>query len=229
MKDIVRTTLVCKYRQEIENSDKALERFLLDHSQLKARSDATDFQICNVKNWLDSSNGAIKDEEAAFIEQEGDLIAIVPRVKTPLRRFIDKFPSIRKISCFRDRKVRSINIPPIDIKAEAKVRQRNTRFDDFESRTTIYNKESRIDKFATCAAIVLGLGMLIAPLWLLQHLSAEKPNLNSRLLVITVFMVVFTIMIIVVTIAKPSEALAATAAYGAILMVFMQVNSNSGS
>lgn len=209
-----------------ENSDTPLESYVINQSQLKARSDATEFQIRNVKNWLHNNNNPIDWEEANFIQQEGDLIPVVPRVKTPLRRFVDKFPSIRKISCFRDRKVRS---PQIDGKAQAKVCQRNTIIDDFESQTTIYNKESRIDKFATCAAIVLGLGMLIAPLWLLQHLSAEKPNLNRRLLVITVFMIAFTIMIIVVTIAKPSEALTATAAYGAILMVFMQLNSYSTS
>lgn len=93
-----------------ESSNQPSERFLLNHSQLKARSDATDFQIGNVKNWLYNNNGPIDKEEADFIQHEGDLIPVVPRNKTPLRRFIDRFPSIRKISCFRDRKVRINNI-----------------------------------------------------------------------------------------------------------------------
>lgn len=71
--------------------------------------------------------------------------------------------------------------------------------------------------------------MLIAPLWLLQHLSSEKNDLKTRLIVITAFMVAFTIMIIVVTVAKPYETLAATAAYGAVLMVFMQLGPSAGS
>lgn len=71
--------------------------------------------------------------------------------------------------------------------------------------------------------------MLIAPLWLLQYLSSEKPDLISRLIVITAFMIVFTIMIIVVTVAKPYETLGATAAYGAVMMVFMQLSPSAGS
>lgn len=88
--------------------------------------------------------------------------------------------------------------------------------------TTIYSKEKRIDKFVTCTTILLGLAMLIGPLWLLQHL-VEGQEPRARLIVITCFMVVFTLLLSIVTVAKPFEALAATAAYGAILMVFMQL------
>lgn len=71
--------------------------------------------------------------------------------------------------------------------------------------------------------------MLIAPIWLLQNLSTEKPGLNRQLTVITVFMIAFTIMIHARTAAKPYETLAATAAYGVILMVFMQPSPSAGT
>ena len=82
-----------------------------------------------------------------------------------------------------------------------------------------------MEKFVTCITIALGLAMLIGPLWLLQHFSTTKSNLRLRLIIITVFLVAFTVLLTIITVARPFETLAATAAYGAVLMVFMQLNS----
>ena len=101
--------------------------------------------------------------------------------------------------------------------------------EDFEMDTTVYNRDSVLDKFVTCLIMLLGLGMLIGPLWWLQHLSADQPSLQARLEVITGFLVLFTILLSIFTVAKPFEVLAATAAYGAVLMVFMQLGSNGSS
>ena len=91
--------------------------------------------------------------------------------------------------------------------------------------TTIYNKDSLVDKIVTFITIALGLGMLIGPLWWLQSLSG--PNiLKTRLEVITGFLVVFAVLLSTLTVAKPFEVLAAAAAYGAVLMVFMQLGPN---
>lgn len=49
------------------------ERFILDHSTLKARPQASDFQIRNVKRWLEASNGAIAEKEIEYIRREEDL------------------------------------------------------------------------------------------------------------------------------------------------------------
>ncbi len=98
--------------------------------------------------------------------------------------------------------------------------------EDFEMETTVYNRDSLVHKFVTCLIMLFGLGMLIGPLWWLQHLSAEQPNLRARLEVITGFLIVFTILLSILTVARPFEVLAATPAYGAVLMVFMQLGSN---
>ncbi len=71
----------------------------------------------------------------------------------------------------------------------------------------------------------LGLGMLIGPLWWLQNLS----NSEVRLGVITGFLFAFMALLSILTVAKPFEVLAATAAYGALLMVFMQLGSNTSN
>ena len=98
---------------------------------------------------------------------------------------------------------------------------------------TVYNKDRLFDKIMTVFTIIVGLGMLIGPLWLLQHLSTEQSSSQVRLGVITGFIALFTILTSLFTVAKPFEVLAATAAYGAVLMVFMQFGtypsgSNSG-
>lgn len=69
--------------------------------------------------------------------------------------------------------------------------------------------------------MVLGVGMLVGPLWWLQH----QNGLKARLAVITGFLIVFTILLSILTVARPFEVLAATAAYGAVLMVFMQLSA----
>ena len=99
--------------------------------------------------------------------------------------------------------------------------------ESFESPTTIYNSDSFMEKISTCITIALGLALLIGPLWLLQHFSTDtvRSNLSIRLVIITCFLVVFAGLLSIITVARPFETLAATAAYGAVLMVFMQLNS----
>ena len=95
------------------------------------------------------------------------------------------------------------------------------------SPTTVYNSDSFMEKIATCITIALGLAMLIGPLWLLRHYTTDSvgSNLKVRLIIITVFLIGFAMLLAIITVAKPFETLAATAAYAAVLMVFMQLNS----
>lgn len=189
------------------------QRFLLDHSRLKSCPNASEFQIKNVRNWFEASNDAIVDKEREFIDVDGDLIPIVPKLKTPLHRFFDRFEILKRISCLKDRK-------------------RNEKLydsEDFERQTTIYNKDSRIDKFVTCATIAIGLAMLLVPLWLLQYFTSHKTGTTNKLWIITAFLIGFAVLFSILTVARPFEVLAATAAYGAVLMVFMQLQYNGAN
>ncbi len=83
----------------------AVESFILNHSALKARPKAADFQIENVKQWLQNANDPITSEEVSFIDKHEDLIPMVSREGTPLRRFLlDKFDLLKLTSCIRERK-----------------------------------------------------------------------------------------------------------------------------
>ena len=90
------------------------DRFVLDHSKLKARPDASKHQVRNVKNWMDNHTKAIQDEETKFIEKDGDLMAFVPTIRTPLRRFIETFDCLRLMWCFQEDQVSTEHNPLIN-------------------------------------------------------------------------------------------------------------------
>ncbi|KAL8966722.1 MAG: hypothetical protein Q9183_003240 [Haloplaca sp. 2 TL-2023] len=175
--------------EELARRLERYQRFVLDHSALKARQKASDSQISYVKNWFKNNEQPIRPAETSSIEKEGDLIPLVPRLDQ---------------SHYNHR-------------------------DNWVSETTIYSEEEKMDKMVTCITIGLGLAMLIAPLWLLQYVYTAEPNLETRLGVITGFLVAFALLLSVVVVARPFEVLAATAAYGAVMMVFMQLGPPGGS
>lgn len=185
-------------------------KFLLGLMDLKSRSKATPFQVGNVRQWLQNANDPILDEEVAYLNEEDDLVPVASTPKAPLRQLIDRFSALN-----------FLRLPPC-----IRERKRNERLynadEDFEMQTTVYNKDRLFEKIMTVFTIIVGLAMLIGPLWILQHLSTEPSNLQVRLGVITGFIALFTILTSLFTVAKAFEVLAATAAYGAVLMVFMQ-------
>jgi len=65
-----------------------------------------------------------------------------------------------------------------------------------------------MDALVTFVITSVGLGMLIGPLWLLKHQIDE----TTRLQIISSCLVVFSGLLSIVTVAKPFETLAATAA-----------------
>ncbi|TVY82180.1 hypothetical protein LSUE1_G002455 [Lachnellula suecica] len=84
--------------------------------------------------------------------------------------------------------------------------------------------DKRIDRFITFLILGVGTAMLITPIWILEVMV----NPTRKLAVITVFIVAFLAMLSSVTVAKPFETLAATAAYSAVLMVFLQLGNAGG-
>lgn len=60
----------------------------------------------NVKRWFKNANEkVIHGEEKQYIDKDGDLIPVVSKIKTPLRRFIDKFEKPRLLALFRQKDV----------------------------------------------------------------------------------------------------------------------------
>jgi uncharacterized membrane protein len=93
-----------------------------------------------------------------------------------------------------------------------------------KSAATAYSSDQAFEQFTTLGIIFLGLIMLLAPMWWLECVSDSK----ARLRIITGFVVVFILAMTTATINRPFEVVAATAAYAAVLMVFMQIDGKGG-
>lgn len=163
-----------------------LDEFLNNYASLRSKPKASSHSIRNVRNWLITHIGSIDDDESGFIEREGDLLNIVTRERTPLRAFLEKFDRFRKSRFF----------------------QRAPEAYGYHSKTAIYQSDEKIDTFVNVVIGAFGLLMLVIPLWILFSIASTK----YQLVAITLFIMLFMGSIQSFTIAKPFEALAATAA-----------------
>jgi hypothetical protein len=66
-----------------------------------------------------------------------------------------------------------------------------------------------MDVFVSAMIVIVGATLLITPIWILQAMD----SLKLKLAVITVFVTVFLLILSFAMVAKPFEALGATAAY----------------
>jgi hypothetical protein len=88
----------------------------------------------------------------------------------------------------------------------------------------VWPNDQRMEKVSSVAISVAGLAMLIGPVWILAYL---KP-ITYRLAVISSFIVIFFV-VLAVTRSRLYESLAATAAYSAVLVVFLQAGVGSST
>ena len=89
--------------------------------------------------------------------------------------------------------------------------------------TTKWHKEKRVERFSSTIIALVGLCMIIGPLWILEFVHHSV----FRLAIISGFVVVFFVVVGVATTARIFEVLAAAAAYAAVLMVFMQLSAST--
>ena len=159
---------------------------MLSFSQIRTRRSAQKYQIENIEAWFWNHPTAIVKEEQEFVRKAGDVVALVARVKSPLRLLLEKFRSVLTCSLFRAKQ----------------------RTDQVQSPTTSYYSNTKFDAFVTAVLIFSGILLLLGPMWTLQYMT----NNTKRLGVITAFILLFTSLLASATVAKPFEVLAATAA-----------------
>ena len=159
-----------------------------------------------VRTWLGNHDYAINEAEAAYInsEYDDDLIPVHPKARSWFRKVLEKSSLLRRPplrSC--------LSRKPCDPLIRAK------------EKNTIWHNDKHVEYLSTTVIGVVGLGMLIGPIWALY--TVEPPK--ARLGIISAFIVVFYILVGIATTAKIFESLAAVAAYSAVLMVFMQIQN----
>ncbi|OBT63849.1 hypothetical protein VE03_06580 [Pseudogymnoascus sp. 23342-1-I1] len=176
------------------------DTFIIQQSELRKYPQAYRQDLTSVRNWHHNhDNRVIADEESDYLNHDQDLISIVAKEKTPLRRFLE-----------RSRKFRIFRLWHHHPRAELPV---------YDKDMITYTSDKRIDKFISTLIVAVGSVMLIAPMWILNSLQ----NTVYKLAVITAFIFVLLGLLSSTTLAKPFETLAAVAAYSAVLMVFLQL------
>jgi hypothetical protein len=115
---------------------------------------------------------------------------------TPLRSFLERFDWFRWSGIFRH--------TPHRFKGDGGT------FEDFEydPEITRYHSGARVDYFVNVVICVAGFVMLTAPPWILLYVSSRSAQLG----IITGFIGLFLTIVQSVSIARPFESLAATAA-----------------
>lgn len=164
------------------------DTFLLQQSSLRRYPQAPDRDMKSINTWHNNYDRSVIDKaEQKYLDHSEDLVCIVQKDKTPLRQAIDNSLWLRTLPIWEKRKKGPLSYD--------------------EENVTYYSAE-RIDGFASGIIIVVGSAMLITPLWILQALS----DASMKLVVITVFVFVFLLVLSFAMVAKPFEALGATAA-----------------
>jgi hypothetical protein len=164
------------------------DNLLIQQSALRKYPPVYRQDLKSVRNWhYNHDHTAIAAEEADYLNHDQDLIPIVPKEKTPLRRFLERS---RKFRIFRFWQ-QQLNPLPV-----------------YDQEHLMYMSDKRIDAFISVIIIGIGSIMLIAPMWILNTLQ----NPVHKLAVITAFIVVFLGFLSSTTAAKPFESLAAVAA-----------------
>jgi hypothetical protein len=153
-------------------------------------------------NWLE--RGAIDADEESFVKKACDLMSINSRSRTPLGSWLESCRKLHLWRIFRAKEVEGLHI---------------------KSAATVYSSTQKFDTLTTVFIILMGFAMLLAPMWWLEFVSVRE----TRLKIITGFICVFIAIMSTATVNKPFEVVAATAAYAAVLMVFMQIDGSATS
>lgn len=164
---------------------------LLQYSAICAWPEAPKNNVQSVRNWLHNANNPIHDEETAYIKRSHDLVSLAPKAKSPLRRLFECSSYFRLAEIWKRKPSKDVDI-------------------SFPYPEMVYYADdSRIEYFIRLLITVLGMIMLITPLWVL----AITHGTMKRLGVITGFIILFLSLVAFTTTARPFESLAAAAAY----------------
>src|SRR5262245_7756748 len=166
------------------------DELLLQYSAICTWPEAPKGNVQSVRNWLHNTGNAIHDEETAYIKQSHDLVSLAPKAKSPLRRLFERSSYFRSANVWKKQPSEDIDI----------------RFPYPE--TVYYTDDARVENFIRSLITVLGMIMLIAPLWVL----AITNGVMKRLGIITGFIILFLSLVSFTTTARPFESLAAAAA-----------------
>lgn len=187
---------------------------LLKAQQLKALDRPSGRDYRSVLSFMENDGGQLFEEDMAFIYEKEDLITLRPgREYAWLDGVLER--TLKLLRC----KVTKFFFCP-----------KETR-DKTEDKDIHYYDRDRISTCVTMIITTIVLALLMVPIWLLYRFSvdgtiAESPD---TIAVVLVFTLVFSGALSAFTKARRHEIVAASAAYCAILVVFLgNINSVGG-
>jgi hypothetical protein len=145
--------------------------------------------VQSVVNWLENKETAIAPAEVAYLNYTSDLFQLISKNKSWLRRFLEHSDLFRTFPMWPRQSPGLCEDAIVD--------------DEYVH----YHDDAKIDHAIAVIILTLGMVMIISPLWLLEFTHGSK----ERLGIITLFIVLFILMLSVTTVTKSS--LAAAAAY----------------
>jgi hypothetical protein len=178
-----------------------LDSHIASFASSRAQQSADRSQIDNVNRWLEHYPNAIsnnkRNNETKYLQHSNDLMTMSREHKSPIMRLCESSSLLRFL--FRSR---------------GKAARKTDQYTEKSS-------SAMMKWFSDSIVIIIGLLMLFGPLWWLNWVNNDV----KRLAIITSFVAIFALSLRIVSEGRPFEVLAATAAYAAVLMVFMQKSS----
>lgn len=166
----------------------------MQQTRLRAYAKAPRRNIKNVSNWHFNHDFRAIDavEQGYLLNHTDDLVCLADKKSTPLRSAIDTSLRLRTWSGWRDKAKTADKVPEHDVGIIS------------------YYSDERMDGFVSGVIVLVGVCMLIVPIWILRCLPPSSQDM--MLVVITVFVFVFLLVLSFFMATKPFEALGATAA-----------------
>ncbi|KAK3081686.1 hypothetical protein LTS18_003901 [Coniosporium uncinatum] len=193
-------------QQEIPKKLMEYNSFINSCAQLFNRPTVREQDRHEVEKFLKVTHPrAIDDLESGYIDRHEDLVAVHPKELSWFRTVLE-WTFVLRLPVFRRQ--------PEELQ----------KYDELRQGDVIWPNDKRLERFCSTVIAIVGLGMLIGPLWILNFVT----NTEERLGVITGFIALFFVLVAVATNARVFESLAAAAAYSAVLMVFLQMGTGPG-
>ena len=121
------------------------DAFMLQQVELRKFPPPSEHDVENISNWhWNHSHCAISKEEQQYLTHVHDLFSLVPWIKTPLRRLVDKSRRFKMHWLWRQEKVPQLPL--------------------YDREEIFYVSDRKIDRLMTVIIITIGTVMLIAPM-----------------------------------------------------------------
>lgn len=199
--------------------------FINGYAKLIERRSVRGEDVGAIRAWFHNNPGAIDPDEAAYIKEApySELIAVQPKHRSWFRNVLEmafacRLKIFQRIPCQCD--LKPAKNDPYEMPGHCPGCDYNIIEEYNRGKpNVVWQHDKRLEKFSTMVVALVGLGMLIGPIWWLDHVSDQE----KRLGIITGFIALFFVLLKIATKSHLFESLAAAAAYSAVLMVFIQM------